>query len=173
MDFAALVPILIFTIFLFAASSIAVFDVATYRIPNAISIVLVAGFAVGAVAFPGKIDVPSHLASGLIIFGAGFAAFWFGLLGAGDVKSWAAVALWFDLNTLPAQALSVALFGGVLGLFLLLLRHMIARVQTYRPSNGAGLPRLLRHGQPIPYGMAISSGAIVMSWASPFFPGPW
>lgn len=172
-DWVALFHLSIFSVFLFGASAIAVYDTATYRIPNLISVVLVAGFALGAMLLPIEMDIASHLASALIVFGVGFVAYWFGLVGAGDVKSWAAVALWADLNTVATQALTIALFGGAIGVFLLVLRQLLAWVCMQKSGGAVVLPRLLRHGQPIPYGIAIGSGAIATSWALPLFPGPW
>jgi prepilin peptidase CpaA len=75
-----------------------------------------------------------------LIFAAAFAA---GMMGGGDVKMLAALALWLRPVELVTMLVVMSLIGGVLTL-LLLVRHRL----------------LHREGQPeIPYGVAISIAA--------------
>lgn len=77
---------------------------------------------------------------------AGLAAlFAFGLMGGGDVKLLAALALWLPVRAYLEMMMWVAVAGGVLTLALL-IGHRAAR----------------RSGRPeIPYGLAIAAGAAV------------
>lgn len=138
--------------------AIALCDLASYTIPNSISIALLWLFLVSAPLAPGDISIMSHVASFLIVLAAGLVAFRFGMFGGGDVKSWAALALWYDLPALPMQILGVTLVGSILGLFTLGMRRVAVcqRVQHHFPPSR--LPRLFREGEPVPYGVAISLG---------------
>ena len=78
-----------------------------------------------------------------LIFAAAFAA---GLMGGGDVKMLAALALWLRPGELLTMLVAMSLAGGVLTLALL-ARHRLLR----------------REGQPeVPYGVAISVAACLL-----------
>lgn len=79
----------------------------------------------------------------LAVFAALAALFAFGLMGGGDVKLLAALALWLPVRDYVEMMMWVAVAGGLLTLALL-IRHRVAR----------------RPGRPeIPYGVAIATGA--------------
>lgn len=88
------------------------------------------------------------LAIGMPIFAAG-------KLGGGDVKLLATTGMWFDFTGAFTMLINVLLAGGLLALIILALRLFRwseaarARVELLRPRGG------------IPYGLAISSGAIL------------
>lgn len=138
--------------------AIAFSDLSSYTIPNSISIALLWLFLVSAPFAPTDVSILSHVYSFLIVAAVGLIAFRFGLFGGGDIKSWAAVALWYDLSDLPMQLLGVTLVGSTLGLLTLGIRRVAVcqRVQQHFPPSR--LPRLLREGEPVPYGVAISLG---------------
>lgn len=84
-----------------------------------------------------------QVAFALAVFAAFAALFACGLMGGGDVKLLAALALWFSVRAYLEMMMIVAVAGGVLTLALL-VRHRIAG----------------RGGKPdIPYGLAIVAGA--------------
>jgi prepilin peptidase CpaA len=81
-----------------------------------------------------------------------------GAMGGGDVKLWAACALWFDLTDGWKMAVAVALAGGIEALLLFTVRRL---------PWPAGLPErwpLLKRGGEIPYGVAIAGGVLLMAW---------
>lgn len=82
----------------------------------------------------------------LAVFAAFAALFAAGLMGGGDVKLLAALALWLPVGRFAEMMVLVALFGGALTLGLM-ARHRLRR----------------RPGRPdIPYGLAIVAGAAVL-----------
>jgi prepilin peptidase CpaA len=84
-----------------------------------------------------------QLGFALVVFAALAALFAAGVMGGGDVKLLAALALWLPVRAYVEMMMLVAVAGGALTLALL-LRHRLAR----------------REGRPeIPYGLAIAAGA--------------
>ena len=90
------------------------------------------------------------LAIGTFLFGRG-------MLGGGDVKLFAAAALWFSLGGATRLLLFTAISGGLLAVLIILLRFvpwpsaLRSRVKVLQPKAG------------IPYGIAIAAGAIIAS----------
>lgn len=126
----------------------AVSDARRYVIPNALcaAVALLSlpyWWASGAAFWPGY---ALQVGIALAVF-AGFAAlFAAGLMGGGDVKLIAALALWLPIGELVQMIAAIAVAGGVLTLALL-ARHRLQR----------------RPGRPeIPYGLAIVAGAALV-----------
>ena len=138
--------------------AIAVCDLGSYTIPNSVCVALLWLFVVAAPFTRVDISLLSHLYSFLIVLAAGFLAFRFGLFGGGDVKSWAAIALWYDLGSLSEQVFHVTLLGGMLGLALVALRRVAASPYVQHHVALSRMPRLFRMGEPVPYGVAIAAG---------------
>src|SRR6185295_5531034 len=77
-------------------------DIASYTIPNFLQIAFVAAFAAFVLATamaPGVIA--GHLLAGFLGLAVGFALFAFGLIGGGDAKLFASIALWLGIHNLP------------------------------------------------------------------------
>ncbi len=130
------------TILLLAALS----DLRQLRIPNALPAALLALFLARAL-IDGLADHPlEHLAAFGLILPIGLACFAARLMGGGDVKLIAVVALWLGLTPLPAFLVLMAISGGVLGLSLLIARR-------WRP------------GTAVPYGVAIMIGGLLVEAA--------
>ncbi|MFG1422640.1 prepilin peptidase [Roseixanthobacter liquoris] len=88
-------------------------DLSRRIIPNLIILALAGGFAVLAAA--GRVDdlaLRAMLAAGVLA--AGFWLFAHDLIGAGDAKLAAALALWLDPSQLPAFAVICGVFGALL-----------------------------------------------------------
>jgi prepilin peptidase CpaA len=135
-------------------------DVSSYRIPNWISILIVAAF------FPAAVGAGWDFAAMAIQFGAGVAVliagvalFALGIIGGGDAKLLAAGAVWAGWGELPAFLLLVALGGGVLGLALIAFRR--ARLPAAIEAR-AWARRLHEASSPAPYGVAIGMAALVL-----------
>jgi prepilin peptidase CpaA len=143
----------------------AVFDLATYTIPNAVPgamIVLFVPFAV-AMAMGGHPlslgDMGFHLLAGLVGLIAGATLFTFGWVGGGDAKLFAATALWLGWDTLLDYAVLSALLGGFLTLGVIFLRRIPL------PAILAAMPWLARLANPkqgIPYGVSLAMAALAM-----------
>ncbi|HEY1425872.1 MAG TPA: prepilin peptidase [Caulobacteraceae bacterium] len=150
-----------FVLGLFAALVIgaAVRDLATFTIPNWISLALLAAFLPAAlVAHVSLLDIGLSFAVGAGVLVLAAAMFALGWIGGGDAKLMAAAALWLGLKGLAPFAVYTALAGGALALGLVALRSVWLRPLT------AGAPawtrRLATPGESAPYGVAIAAGAL-------------
>ncbi|MGN6515502.1 MAG: A24 family peptidase [Rhizomicrobium sp.] len=145
----------------------AVWDVASFTIPNWLQLALIAAFAVLMLVHPlGAGEFGWHLLAGFIGLAIGFTLFALGYIGGGDAKLFACVALWFGLNDLLAYALVASLFGGALTLGILAIR----RVPLPEPLMAQGwLVRLHDEREGIPYGAALAAGAFFILSQSEIF----
>jgi len=92
-------------------------------------------------------DMALQIALGLGMFGVFAALFALGMMGGGDVKLLAAIALWFPWQALLALLVVMALLGGVVTL-ITVIHHR----------------RIKREGQPeVPYGVAIALAGLWVS----------
>ena len=152
--------LIVFVPFLLLLLVAAGWDLATYTIPNLISVLLIVGFALFALTSGMSTSiVAGHFAAGAIALVVGFGLFAFGYIGGGDAKVFAAIAAWFGLHDLPEFVLLASVFGGALTLGLLTMRKFPL------PAPLAAQDWILRLHEPrggIPYGVALSAGAIVI-----------
>lgn len=124
----------------------AVTDIRSRIISNKLNIAIAAlaplyWIASGVPAWP---DMALQIALGMGMFGVFAALFALGLMGGGDVKLLAAVALWFPWQALGALLLIMAILGGVVTVVTVIHHRMTRRL-----------------GQPeVPYGVAISLAAM-------------
>jgi prepilin peptidase CpaA len=119
-------------------------DVRTYTIPNRLNllIALLAPLFWWLVELPLWPDVAIRIGAALLVFGLLALAFAVGMMGGGDVKLAAAVALWFPPLATVKMLVVMSIAGGVLTLLILLV---------HRARRRAGRPK-------IPYGVAIAVG---------------
>lgn len=161
MDASALMLPAVATAFAACLVALAVCDLRTYTIPNGLCAAFVWLFIVAVPFARSDLSLVSHLCSFLIVLAVGFLAFRFGLFGGGDIKSWAAIALWYDLGSLSTQVFYVTLLGGTMGLVLVTLRRAAASGYVQHHLALARMPRLFRAGEPVPYGVAIAAGTAI------------
>jgi len=124
----------------------AIIDVRTFTISNRLNAAIALGaplywLSIALTPWPG---VAIQLAAGGIVFALLAGAFYAGMMGGGDVKLAAALALWFSPAGTVKFLVWMALAGGVLTLGILAWHHA---------RGNAGRPK-------IPYGVAIASGAL-------------
>jgi len=150
----------------------AIFDIWKYIIPNVLSVALIGLFVVVAAASPFPINWWSHLGAAAAFFAVGIALYAFKILGAGDIKLITSVSLFAGFEQLPVLILGVALAGGALSLFLIVLRRILVSVLVFlKASDNTTLPRILLVGEAVPYGVGIAAGAIWMSSSLPLLSG--
>jgi prepilin peptidase CpaA len=138
-------------------------DLLTFRIPNTIPAFLVLLVAVGSVGIGvAQFDWLGHLGAGLLTLAGGALLFHFRMLGGGDAKLLAAVALWFGWSSLAEYLVLVGLLGGAFGLMLLVVRRTALASVPAWARLGLALPRVLREGEPVPYGVAIGGAALAV-----------
>ena len=133
------------------------FDVLKLRIPNMIPVSLIALFAL-QVLVGRSVQAPlDHLlAMGLALLTL-LPLFASNMLGGGDVKLLAAVALWLGMNKLTALLILVGIVGGIFALFWLAMRWLIRIGLRDRK-----LPRSLQAGAPLPFALPIMIVAVLL-----------
>jgi prepilin peptidase CpaA len=135
-------------------------DLASYTIPNLLSVGIVAAF----IAFALVVGLPAaawggHFAAALVALVAAIALFALRLIGGGDAKLFAATALWFGFSDLMSYALVAALIGGGFTIALLALRQVPLPPALIRRG---WIARLHDRRSGIPYGVALAAGALVV-----------
>ncbi|MBB4641220.1 A24 family peptidase [Rhizorhapis suberifaciens] len=108
-----------------------------------------------AVAGP-EADIWMNGVNFLIILGVGLALFAMQWLGGGDVKLFAAVALWFDFAGIVPLIFYVTATGAALTIILALVRRTVPAGVRSRLDWA-----IFERRGPIPYGVAIAMGAIL------------
>lgn len=140
----------------FAAAS----DLFTMTISNRVSVALVAGFLVLALAGGmAPYDLLLHLAAGATVLVIAFACFAFGWIGGGDAKVASAAALWFGFDHLMNYLLWASLFGGALTILIMQFRQWPL---PYALTGQAWLERLHAKESGVPYGIALAIGAMMI-----------
>jgi prepilin peptidase CpaA len=142
-------------------------DLFTMRIPNFISLSLVAGFLIVALLTQMPLATfGSNIAIGFAVLGVTFLLFALKLLGGGDAKLIAAGSVWIGADHMIEYLAFVAIFGGLLSLAILGYRKWI-------PAAALNLPgwaqRLHTPQGPIPYGIAIAAGGLAIFPATDLF----
>jgi prepilin peptidase CpaA len=134
----------------------AISDIRDRRIPNraVVAVLLLSGPWLLAAG----LSLTSAFAAGLIALAFGFGLFLFRVVGAGDAKLFASLALCAGLAHLPAFALATALAGGLIVVGIIVARPRRALVMLQ--LRGAG-----DFGRGIPYGVAIAIGGGLMLWS--------
>lgn len=134
----------------------AISDVISRRIPNSSVVAILALFAISAMIERGVGLGPQMAAAG-ISFVVGYGLYAFKIMGAGDVKLFAATALFMGLDHLAAFALATAWAGGLMALASFASRPRRALVMLNLRGKGD-------FGRGIPYGVAIGIGGIAALW---------
>jgi prepilin peptidase CpaA len=142
--FTELLLIVLATLLIVAA----VIDVRTFTISNKLTLAVallapVYWFAVPVSLWP---EVPIQIAGATIVFLLLAAAFYAGMMGGGDVKLAAAIALWFPPGLTIKFLVLMSVAGGILTLGLLV---------WHRAKRREGRPE-------IPYGVAIAFGGLAI-----------
>jgi len=140
----------------FAASS----DLLTMTISNRISIALVCGFILLAVASGMSLEsIGMHALAGVVVLGLTFLCYLRGWVGGGDAKLASATALWFGFDHLYDYILWASLFGGVLTLLILRFRQLPLPQAL---SRHAWIARLHEQHEGVPYGIALAASALAI-----------
>jgi len=126
----------------------AVIDVRTFTISNRLnlSVALLAPVYWWSVALPLWPGAAIQLGAGAVVFGLLAAAFFVGVMGGGDVKLAAALALWFSPSAILDFLVIMSIAGGLLTLVVLVVHRV--RKQEGRPE--------------VPYGVAIAIGGLAI-----------
>lgn len=144
-------------------------DLLTMTIQNRVSLLLMAGFVIVALAT----GLPlagwgTHFLGLLPVFLIGFGCFAAGWMGGGDVKFMSAIALWIGFTPELGQfALLVTLYGAILTLGLLYMRGMVLVPNALARQDW--FARLHDSKSGIPYGIAIAIAGLQVYPATLWF----
>lgn len=157
-----------FTTGLAAAS---VTDVRSRRIPNKLVLAMaLLGVAFSVISLSFSVGASRSLLSGVIGFALWIPFYALRMLGAGDVKLFAAASCWLAPSQVFAAALMSALAGGVLSVIGLVLAHGLG-LTAFRIAHGLRDPKMLATPlavpagrRTLPYGLAMTVGLILVAW---------
>ncbi|MES2902562.1 MAG: prepilin peptidase [Pseudomonadota bacterium] len=150
-----------FTEFLLVALAIilvvaAVIDMRTFTISNRLNatVALMAPLYWWSIALPFWPDAAIQIGVALAVFAALAVTFYIGMMGGGDVKLAAALALWFSPASTVKFLVIMSLAGGLLTVVVMILH----RVKFRRASAGDDKKEIEK--PEVPYGVAIAIGAL-------------
>lgn len=143
---------------------VAYYDLLTRRIPNTLSIAILALGMIRMALAADPVAVCHTLADTTLILVATFLLFWRGMIGGGDAKLIAAMTLLVGHHNLLGFLFLMSLFGGVLALLVLardklgpkLVRSSSAVNSTWSPEHE---PAALGKST-VPYGLAIAAAGV-------------
>lgn len=152
-------PILFLAALTLTMLAVIYYDTREFIIPNTLVI------TIAMLYLPGFYFLGLNPINGLITMGIvlvlGMALFAIKVMGGGDIKLLAALALWTGWSDVTLTFLfTMAIFGGIFAIAVLVLRGVI---------RGTNLPRILQKGQPIPYGVAIALAFLYVLWKGQLF----
>ncbi len=151
-------------VFLYGAIALlvaaALWDAVTLTIPNYLVLAVAALYIASRTVSFDLSDILFDLLAGLIVFVVCFGLFALGLLGGGDAKLAPGAALWTGFGGLLEFVVAMTLAGGVLAIALLAVRGGLRAAGAAQDN----LPVVLQWASPVPYGIAISAGAILVIW---------
>ena len=135
-------------------------DIASFTIPNFLTLALLGAFVVFAFAAGLSFTVIGwHLLAGILGLLIGFTLFAIGHVGGGDAKLFAVMVLWLGLKDLMPYALIASVLGGVLALGLMLMRSWPLPAFLARQ---AWVMKLHDSKAGIPYGVALAVAAFIL-----------
>lgn len=147
------------TLFLGLLGLAVVTDLAAMWIPNRICLCIAGLYPVHVLASGVPIDWLGGLGVAAAVFVAGLIPFVFRLMGGGDVKLMAAVALWAGPGLVIPFVLVTSFLGGVMAMIMISpYRYVLANACD---SIGRGDIGDVLLGRAIPYAVAIAAGGFL------------
>lgn len=132
------------------------FDVTRFLIPNWLVGALLVLYPLAVYWGHAQVDWKMALLGMAVVFAVGYVVFAMKWMGGGDIKLITACALWVGLKGLPEYLILVALLGGAFAVIVWVLRKVLPHLPVKVSF------RLLKDGEPIPYGVAIAVGFLLM-----------
>ncbi len=143
---------------IFSILAILWFDVRRYIIPNWLVASLLVLYPVAVFLSPAAVDWKMALLAMIVVFAVGYGVFAMKWMGAGDIKLLTVCSLWVGWQHLLDFIFMVAVLGGLFSAGLWGIRKVLPQVPYRLPR----LPRILKDGEPVPYGVAIALGLLWM-----------
>lgn len=133
-------------------------DLRRLLIPNVYPAIMIVLFVIATLlGFPFTGPLWSHLLHFAVALSVGLGLFYIRWFGGGDVKLYAAIALWFGLS----QAWFLLLVTALSGVAVVLFRLLVHFVRVLLPSGRASAGGIRKSDRRIPYGIAIAAGGII------------
>ncbi len=162
--------------FLFALCWASATDVRSRRISNKLVLALgLLGLVYSVIAESPSVGLSRALVSGVLGFVLWIPFYALRMLGAGDVKLFAAASFWLAPSQVVSAALSSAVAGGVLSVVGLVLAHGLG-LTTFRIAHIARDPKLLATPlavptgrRTLPYGLAMTIGLAMAAFLPRLF----
>jgi prepilin peptidase CpaA len=170
-SFASSVPSLVGAVCFFAGLVVAsVSDIRNRRIPNKLVVSLaLLGLTFSVMSVPASVGAGRALVSCVLGFGLWIPFYVLRMLGAGDVKLFAAASCWLAPSQVVSAALLSAFAGGILSLVGLVLAHGFV-LTTFRIAHLARDPKAIATPlavapgrKTLPYGLAMAIGLAVVA----------
>lgn len=156
-----------FSLFTILVSGAAISDLLYFKIPNFFPIFLLFLFLTVVIFFGLDLQfILKNVITALIVLIFCFILFSRGYIGGGDAKLIPAICLWSGLDTLSEFLLMTALFGGLLALILIGFRKLNLPITL---KTHGWLNRLHAAENQVPYGLAITAGALTTFHKFPIF----
>lgn len=154
-DFLGWTILLVFSLGVMLATF---FDLLTLRIPNRVSLGLLAGFVVLApLAGMDPNTMLAHFTTACAVLVCGFVLFRQGVVGGGDAKLLAVLALWLGSSAVVPFLVMAGILGGLLALAILAVRGLVLPRQV---TAFGWISHLRDHDRCIPYGAALGPAAL-------------
>lgn len=165
--FEALSPISIGCLLMLVTVA-AAWDLASFRIPNWISVVITSLFLVFSViqGMP-FLAVLAHIGTGGVVFIVGAILFFLKMFGGGDVKLLAASSVWAGPDHAVDLILIMMVAGGVFAMVLLVARALPEKIKSLHPVVAGCLSGQKR----MPYAVAIAAAVWILFLAMPAVSG--
>ncbi|HYD17136.1 MAG TPA: prepilin peptidase [Patescibacteria group bacterium] len=139
-------------------------DAATLRIPNSYSVIVLALFCIGYAFSPNDFyPLWNHALALFIVLVVTYLMFAAGMMGGGDSKFGASLALWLGVQGVAPFVFWMAVGGGVIGILSLLMKK---KKPFTNPPEGSWAAAAQAGLSKIPYGIAISFGFWIALWHS-------
>ncbi len=139
------------------------FDATRFIIPNWLVGLVVAFWPPLLLISPYPVDWMMALATMAGVFAIGCFVFSRKWMGGGDIKLLTACSIWTGWPLVLDFLILMALIGGLLSVFFMGSRALLLKVKAPWAEQDK-LPRLLRKGQPLPYGLAIAASFLLLLW---------
>ena len=143
----------------FAMLAVIWFDMTRFTIPNWLVGSLLLLYPLAVWLSPVAVAWQSSLLVMISVFAVGYIVFAMKWMGGGDVKLITALSLWVGVAGLLDFVFLFAVLGGLLSLVLWLGRKLLLYIPRI---NAQTLPRILKNGEPVPYGLAIAGAFLWM-----------
>ena len=136
-------------------------DLLWLRIPNWVVVTIAALYPIYLLSAAQPVAWQGALVLAGLVFAIGFGLYSFRLLGGGDVKLLAVVALWAGPVQITAFMLSTAIIGGLLAMVATTPLRLLLPYMAAATGVDADVRQLMK--LQIPYGVAIAAGGLFVA----------